>query len=595
MQWFKRNSSIIIDDILELINRTLAIFDDMEISLSGSPAERSGGLPIPPFKKKNPDEKDEDKPKVKSRTFDKNELRPGEYEEKINYKDPGNAISDYKQDFDPTNPISETAGAQVGLTFDEHWTSASLIKTAELDDNIEARIDELWGLLSEKYADLYSTLIKEKQHVSDALELAQDENDKLQYLLEQSFNLPGQELLIQKQQIRKNIATMKAQLLEHQITIDQISGLLKNIAYRMKVLRDAKLVSNEAFAKMVNETEQEQVETTGTKPVTTDIEKNTFLDKQNAAVQDLLIKVQDTLIHLNELNYSFKSRTPATSLVDIYSSRKSGWTRDSQDDDDPEAAQEQALGDDTEEAVVEEEDQEDKKPVEEPKKQPAETVPEDEEEVVTDTQKTSGPGIFDMYGVSQLAYGATAEDIEEKTKELQEKIEKELKEYSSFLSYDFQKGAFVFKDTSEEKLKDDYTELDKSADSYVAEKNRLSTAVELLGELRSANSVAINDIDSEIKKLNVQLKQSPQQHSVIKKSIGKLEEQKVKITDTIEKIETAIDDMSIGIPALEVSYDSTKAKLKDHDYTKLVHAKSLVSDYYAGVTELEKYADSSKP
>jgi len=592
MQWFKRSSSVI-DDILEKINKTLAIFAAMGTHLSEPAAERAGSLPVPPFKKKNPDEKDEDRPKVLSKTFDKNELRPGEYEEKINYKDPGNAISDFKQDFDPTNPISETAGAQVGLTFDEHWTSASLQKTAELAEDIENRIDELWGVLSERYSALHSVLLDEKAYVSSALEMAEDENAKLQYLLEQSFNIPGQELLIQKQQIRKNIATMKAQLLEHQITIDKVSGLIKNIIYRMKVLRDAKLVSDESFAKLVDETEQEQTVSTGTKPVTTDIEKTSFLDKQAVAVQDLLIKVQDTLAHLQELNYSFKSKTPSTSLVDIYSSKRTAWTRNSQDDDDPEAAQEQALGEDVEETVEEKEDEgEEKKTVNDDKKKPDEPVPDEEEAPVV--QKEYGPSIFDMYGVSQLTNGSTAEEISSVKKELQEKIEEKLKEYSSFLSYDFEKGEFTFKDTSEEKLKEEYLELDKSADSDLSEKNKLVAAVDILEKFKSANSNAINDADSEIKKLNTQLKHSPQQHSVIKKAVGQLEDYKKKINDIIEQVNTSLKDIAIGIPALEVSYDSAKAKLKEHNYSKLVHAKSLVSDYYSGIKELEKYSDTSK-
>jgi chromosome segregation ATPase len=122
----------------------------------------------------------------------------------------------------------------------------------------------------------------------------------------------------------------------------------------------------------------------------------------------------------------------------------------------------------------------------------------------------------------------------------------------------------------------------------------LSSAIDVLEQVYESAPKKIRNIEDQIKKLNSHLKSYPQQHSIIKPKIEQAEQQKSRIQDTVNNIKTAINDLKVGIPALEVSYDSAKEKLKDHNYTKLVHAKSLVSDYYTGVKELEKYADSSK-
>ena len=144
MRWFKPQATQASDSPAELIQSladgTSGIFHnmlDMVKTIGKKKAAADGS--IPPFKRKRTDDKVDNRSKE---DLDKDELREPDYSDKADYKDPGNAVSDFKHNESPTNPFDDAAGYATGLTFGDDGMIAygSLNKSAELKQEL---VDEL--------------------------------------------------------------------------------------------------------------------------------------------------------------------------------------------------------------------------------------------------------------------------------------------------------------------------------------------------------------------------------------------------------------------------------------------------------------------
>ena len=144
MRWFKPQATQASDSPAELIKSladgTSGILHnmlDMVKTIGKKKAAAEGS--IPPFKRKRTDDKVDNRSKE---NLDKDELREPDYSDKEDYKDPGNAISDFKHNESPTRPFDDAAGYAVGLTFgdDDMIAYGSLNKSAELKQEL---VDEL--------------------------------------------------------------------------------------------------------------------------------------------------------------------------------------------------------------------------------------------------------------------------------------------------------------------------------------------------------------------------------------------------------------------------------------------------------------------
>ena len=205
MFWFKKKS-VVNDEVhtgtvevpvpeTAMIDEALSLIDEMKRLLGESTvgskkqAADAESKNLPPYKKKNPDEKDEDRPKVKTPSYDKYELSPD------TYKDGGSTgwISNFKSDQDETEMFNSDCGCAQGLTFDQSHYTASKKKEkpvsklgepgyydAQLGEAVQLNFDEHWTSASFNKSSAYTeSVVKQLVKLIDQDALSDETVDSI--------------------------------------------------------------------------------------------------------------------------------------------------------------------------------------------------------------------------------------------------------------------------------------------------------------------------------------------------------------------------------------------------------------------------------